>query len=46
MSVWDVEILVAPGLEARIVGSVVLIAGIFDGTVEVDGVFVKEVRGR
>ena len=39
----DIEVFVTPGLEARIVGTVVLVAGVFDGFVKVDGIFVEEV---
>lgn len=46
VAVLDVEVVVAPFFEARVVGAVVLVAGVFDGAVEVDGVFVEEVAGR
>ena len=46
VAVLDVEIVVAPLFEARVVGAVVFVAGVFDGAVEVDGVFVEEVAGR
>ncbi len=42
-AVLDAEILIAPFLEARVVGAVVLVAGGLDGAVEVDGVLVEEV---
>jgi len=41
----DVEVLVAPGLESGVVGVAVLVAGVFEGGVEVDGVFLEEVVG-
>ena len=44
-AVWDVEMLVAPGFEAGVETPVVLVASFFDGFVEMDGIFVKEVRG-
>ena len=43
LPVRQVEVLVAPGLEARVVGAVVLVAGRFDDTVEVFAVVFEEV---
>ena len=44
--VRDVEVSITPCFEARVIRSVVLVAGVFDGAVEVDGVFVEEVARR
>ena len=41
----DVEVLVAPGLESGVVGLAVLVAGVLEGAVEVNGVFFEEVVG-
>lgn len=45
LSMRDVEVLVAPGLERRVVGLSVLVAGVLEGLMEVDGVFLEEVVG-
>lgn len=42
-SVGDVEVLVAPLLEARVVASVVLVACLFDCAVEVYSIFVEQI---
>ena len=42
-SVRDVEVSITPRFEARVICPVVLVAGVFDGSVEVDGVFIEEV---
>jgi len=44
-SVRDVEVLVTPFLESGVVGTIVSIASVFDRLVEVNGVFIEEVRG-
>lgn len=44
-AVLVVEVFVTPFFEARVVGFVVLVAGVFDGVVEENGVFIVEVRG-
>lgn len=46
VAVRDVEVFVAPGLEAREVGAVMLVACLLDGTVEVDRVLVEQIAGR
>ena len=45
-AVGDVEVLVAPLLEAWVVGSIVLIACLFDCTMEVYSILVEQIGGR
>lgn len=45
LPVWDVEVLIAPLLEARIVIPVMFVASILDASVEMDRVFVVQVTG-
>ena len=42
----DVEVFITPCFEARVIFPIVLVAGVFNGAVEVDGVFVEEVAWR